>query len=303
MQPIDFRRLARLGKELPYRTGLSIDALREVPVTYRERKIKKRSGSIRVLSIPNPKLMVVQRLLLRKILQLLPMHPAAKGFRRRQGIFEHASLHAGKPWVVLMDISDFFPATTANRITRKLEEFNWPDDLINLIVRIACHPKTRGLPQGAPTSPALSNIVNWDMDVRLAGFARMRGYSYSRYADDIAFSPLSPDNPPPPFSCVHFAKALLSEYGYSLNAKKIRVLRSGQQQNVTGLVVNNSCNLPRTIRRRIRAAKHRLQLNKPLTSVSQPGDDIPMTAEQLQGWQSYLEMINIKSSKLRKPNQ
>lgn len=299
MQPLDFRKLAQLAKELPYRTGLSIDALHSVPLTYRERKIKKRSGSARVLSIPNPKLMAVQRLLLRKVLQLLPVHPAAKGFRRRQGIFEHASIHAGKPWVVLMDISDFFPSTKADPIRRRLGEFHWPNDLIEQIVRIACHPRTGGLPQGAPTSPVISNIVNWHMDVRFAGFARSRGYCYSRYADDIAFSPLATNNPPPPFSCVHFARAMLAEYGYSLNEKKVRVLRSGQQQTVTGLVVNNSCNLPRTIRRRIRSAEHRLLHAKPLTSVSESGEDTEMSVEQLHGWKSYLGMINRKSAQLR----
>ncbi|MEY3458485.1 MAG: hypothetical protein RL215_1642 [Planctomycetota bacterium] len=299
MEPLDFRRLARHGRDLPYRTGLSIDALREVPVTYRERSIRKRSGSSRILSIPNQRLMAVQRLLLRKVLQLLPMHPAAKGFRRRQGIFEHASIHSGKPWVVLMDIKDFFPSTAASRIRSKLEQFAWPAPLIDQLVRLVCHPQSGGLPQGAPTSPAISNIVNWELDTRLAGFARQNGLCYSRYADDLAFSPLSPTDPPPPWSSVRFAKTVLAEYGYELNERKIRVLRAGHQQNVTGLVVNSSCNLPRSIRRRIRAAEHRLQHDKPLTAVDHSGEETPMTAEQLQGWIGYSAMIARKTEQLR----
>lgn len=291
----------RLGRAVPYYTGLSDETLSSVVVSYRECRIRKRDGRERVLAMPNPRLKNVQRLLLRKVLRKLPIHPAAKGFRRGQSTVDHALLHSGKQFVVLVDIEDFFPSTQRWRVAQRLKHLGWSEDRIEQIVRLVCHPDTDGLPQGAPTSPAISNIVNWEMDVRLAGFARKRNLAYSRYADDIAFSPTGHGRVVNPYYVVRVVRTILADYGYLLRPDKIRVLRSDRQQNVTGLVVNRSCNLSRKVRRRLRAAEHRLKRAEPLSAVTEQGDATEMTPEQLHGWQSYVSMISTKVRQANNP--
>lgn len=297
MQEWNPKKLERIGRAIPYTTGLTEEILSGCVVSYRESRIRKRDGRERILSIPHPRLKHVQRLLLRKVLRKLPVHPSAKGFRRRQSTVDHAVAHSGKPFVVLMDIEDFFPSTQRFRVAQCLKRFGWSSERVHQIVRLVCDPETDGLPQGAPTSPAISNIVNWEMDVRLAGFARKQRLAYSRYADDIAFSPAGTGRLPNPYYVVRVAKAILADYGYLLRADKIRVLRSNRQQSITGLVVNSSCNLSRTVRRRLRAAEHRLKKGEPLSAVTESGDDTDMSPEQLHGWRSYLSMISKRTDR------
>lgn len=298
MKNLNSKRLEQLGRSFLYRTRLTEEKLANVPLTYREFRVHKRDGRERRLCSPNSELKYVQRIMLRKVFQLLPVHPAAKGFRRRQGIVDHALLHSGKPIVVLMDIEDFFNSTQGWRVSNILKGFGWSQELIDQIVRIVCHPETNSLPQGAPTSPVLSNIVNWELDVRLTAFARKRDLVYSRYADDIAFSPKGSGKISNPYDIIRIVNTILVEYGYVLRAEKSRVLRSCQQQNVTGLVVNNTCNLSRSVRRRMRSAEHRLSINGPLSSVTESGEATPMTPEQLRGWQGYAAMISKRVQKL-----
>jgi hypothetical protein len=94
-------------------------------------------------------------------------------------------------------------------------------------------------------------------------------------------------------------RAILADYGYLLRADKIRVLRSNRQQSITGLVVNSSCNLSRTVRRRLRAAEHRLKKGEPLSVVTEPGDANEMTPTQLNGWRSYLSMISKRNDRAK----
>lgn len=251
MQLDAYKRYQRLGKELPHRLGLTEEAIDQIPLSYREARIPKKDGRERILLIPNAQLKSIQRLILRKILCRLPIHPAAKGFRRRYCTADHAAVHSKKDFVILMDIENFFPSTSTERIVHSLLRFGWSQDMSQRVARIACQPDTGGLPQGAPTSPVLSNIVNWEMDKRLAIFSRMRGLAYSRYADDIAFSPLKAyENESGPGFIIRTVVEILSSYGYSLKAEKTRILRCSNRQTITGLVVNQSCNLPRYLRRR-----------------------------------------------------
>ena len=122
-----FRRCQELGKQLEYRTGLTEQVLAALPRTYREIRMPKRRGGFRTLSIPNRHLKEAQRALLRHVLQKLPVHPAAKGFRRRHSTLDHASLHAKKHFVVLLDIQDFFPSTSLGRVHRAFLRLGWPE--------------------------------------------------------------------------------------------------------------------------------------------------------------------------------
>jgi len=290
----------RLGEQFLHRSGLSPDSLTSVPLGYRETRIQKRSGGSRNLSIPNSDLKWVQQTLLRKLLRYLPVHPAAKGFVRRRSVADHAALHCGKPHVLAMDIRDFFDRTTEERIRARLERFGWDRSFVASVCRVVCHPTRGGLPQGAPTSPVLSNIVNSFMDHRLTRLADRCGYDYSRYADDLAFSPqLTRRHRTSLGYLKQGVRLILEDCGYEVQSKKTRVLRQGRQQVLTGLVVNDRCALPRTLRRRLRAAEHRQsrkfstpRSRQPLSDVTVAGEEENMTASQLHGWQSYHQMVS-----------
>jgi RNA-directed DNA polymerase len=141
------------------------------------------------------------------------------------------------------------------------------------------------LPQGAPTSPRLSNLVNYGLDARLAGLAARHGAAYTRYADDMTFSfPL--DDRTAIRAVIRGTKAILKEHGYALHMKhKLHIRRRHQQQVVTGLVVNDAVRLPRRTRRWLRAVEHR----------AANGGQATLGPAQLAGWRSLQDMIDARS--------
>jgi retron-type reverse transcriptase len=137
------------------------------------------------------------------------------------------------------------------------------------------------LPQGAPTSPRLSNLVNFRLDARLDALARKHGARYTRYADDMTFS-FDADDAASVRLVVRVAKRILREEGYELHERrKLRVLRRHARQKITGLVVNEGVRLPRETRRWLRAVEHHARERRALT----------LTPAQLEGWRAFQKMI------------
>lgn len=265
-------------QELVKRLGMSLEELRAVPIDYVEAFIPKRSGGSRRLLVPGEKLKSVQRRILRRVLAKLSVHPAVTGFESGQSIVHNANQHVGQAVVLKMDIEEFFPSTTASQITKYFQRVGWNREAAELLTKLTTHEN--GLPQGAPTSPRLSNLVNRRLDTRIAWAAKKRRATYTRYADDITIS-FSRDNAKRVRGMVQYVRHRLLAEGYRNNREKEIILRSHQQQRVTGLVVNERVNLPRETRRRLRAIEHRLNTGGPAT----------MTREQLEGWKALLAMI------------
>ena len=154
-----------------------------------------------------------------------------------------------------------------------------------------CVALTEGLPQGAPTSPYLSNLVNSTLDARLCGLAKKYQFHYTRYADDITLSAVgySRGNYG---SILHWMKQILSNYGYKLNLSKSRVITSQHQQLVTGLVVNKHVSLPRVTRRRLRAMNHYIQTGRIPMAPCGADTHVEINDRQVDGWNSYAYMVN-----------
>jgi uncharacterized protein (TIGR03067 family) len=266
-------------EELARRLGLPADSLEAFPVTYQQKAIPKRSGGLRRLSVPGDDLKALQRRLLRRLLARLKCHPAAKGFQRGESIVSNALPHAGRAVVVRLDVRDFFPATSARRVYRYFRTIGWNRPAARLLTRLCTHEG--GLPQGAPTSPRLSNLLNFRLDRRLAGMARKLGARYTRYADDITLSFAADDRDRIRY-LIRFVKRVAAEEGYRLHGrKKLHIRRQHQQQRVTGLVVNAGARLPRRTRRWLRAIEHHLRAGRPAT----------LTPRQLAGWHAFCHMI------------
>lgn|SRR5262245_16419550 len=280
--------------ELARRLGLGEAELRAVQPTYHEFTIpKRRSGTRRILA-PDTPLKKLQRRILRRVLARLRAHPAARGFERGQSIVTNALPHVGQPVIVRMDLRDFFQSTAQVRVYRYLRKIGWNREAAKLLVRLCVHQG--GLPQGAPTSPRLSNLVNYRLDARLSAMilrpmfrdprtggmipGRAVGL-YTRYADDLTFS-FQEDAAATIRHLIRRVQHIARRVGYELHLRrKLQIRRRHACQLVTGLVVNQRVNLPRRTRRWLRAVAHHLATGRPAT----------LTPAQLAGWRALQQMI------------
>lgn len=274
--------------ELARRLGVSSQELQSVDPQYRNFTIKKRSGMSRQIAAPNPELKSLQRKILRRLLARLSTHPSATGFQPGISFVDNARCHQSQRIIIRVDLVDFFPSIPATKVQAYFEKIGWSRKAAKLLTRLTTHDGM--LPQGAPTSPRLSNLVNYDLDVALTRvIARLDPHAiYTRYADDITISSSDPD-----FD-VHRAIRLILMvvrfHGYRPHIdKKFDVRRSHQRQTVTGLVVNQGVNLPREKRRWLRAVRHRSKLKD---AGGYLGPAPTLSEEQLQGWKSLQAMIS-----------
>jgi len=247
-----FRRLVgRLGLN-----HVRVRRLLHVPDAYRRFTIAKRGGGSRDILAPCRALKFVQRRILRRILQPLDRHPAAHGFRVYRGIRSNAAYHCGKEMVLSLDLADWFPSITSKRVYGLFRALGWPANLASVLTRLTTWEGR--LPQGAPTSPTIANLIARRLDCRLTGLATRRQLTYTRYADDLALSGSAAEvRRVFPLVC-----RIIKEEGFELSARKTRFMRRGRRQTVTGLVVNEKAHVPRKYRRRIRAALHQLSTGR-----------------------------------------
>lgn len=220
---------------------------------YRRFYLPKKGGGHRCIDSPARNLKEMQRWILDQILAKIPVHNQAMAYRSGLGIKDNAREHLGKSRVLRLDISNFFPSITFKMVYRVLAGAGYSRPVTTLLSRLCAYGGS--LPQGAPSSPALSNLVFLPIDRRLAGYAAKKGLSYSRYADDLIFSG---DFDPKATIC--FCRRVLAEYGFTLNESKLRVMRPHQRQTVTGLVVNERLNVSRKLRRQIIQQAHYIGL-------------------------------------------
>lgn len=220
---------------------------------YKVHSLPKKSGGKRNITVPDDRLKRLQRMLLREGFEKVFVHPSAHGFTRGRSILSNAKVHVGQPVVVNVDIQSFFPNTGYEQILKAssyLMDGKISEAAKHVIADICSFEG--GLPTGAPTSPAIANLVMRSADSAIAKVAKANGINYTRYADDLTFSGDSRA-----IQILPFVKRVLGQLGYQLDPKKTNIFRRGRRQIVTGLVVNQKPNLPRRIRRRLRAAVHR----------------------------------------------
>jgi len=294
--------------ELAQRLKMSELDLRRLQPKYQEFTIPKRSGGQRRIFAPVQDLKKVQRRILRRVLNQLRCHPAARGFERGQSIVTNASPHVRQSIVIRMDLKDYFEATKTERIRDFFRRIGWDKEAAGILTNLCTHHG--GLPPGAPTSPRLSNLVNYRLDTRLAALAKggktpcynprtgsqvdqavpAAGVAtYTRYADDLTFS-FPANDPGSVHRLIFFVKRIVKEEGYEVHMrKKLQIRRQHDQQRVTGLVVNDRVNLPRVVRRRLRAVEHHHRTGLPAT----------MTPAQLAGWKALQTMIAKQRSQSR----
>lgn len=229
--------------------------------------IPKSDGGQRAITAPRAALKRAQRAVLAKVLEVLPLHPCAHGFVKGRSVVTNARPHVGRALLVKLDLHDFFPTVDFRRVQGLFEYYGYNEEVSKLLAGLCTHRPVLAdgfvvwpgvLPQGAPTSPALANLVCRRLDARLEGVAKRFGAAYTRYADDLTFSFESAPKSLGRF--LWWVDQVTQQEGFALNARKRRILRPNQQQRVTGVVVNDRPTVPRSDRRRLRAILHQCRV-------------------------------------------
>jgi len=229
-----------------------IDILRNTSVHYTHFKLGKKGGGYRIISAPCPILLNLQKTIYKRILLSVNVHPASMGFRQNISIIHNAKAHLGKEQVLKVDIADFFGSIKKYRIIKAFEKIGYPSNISKVLAEL-CILEGK-LPQGAATSPTLSNIIAYDMDVKLASIAQKNNLTYTRYADDITFSGKDFD-----FELIlSLIYNIVKEEKFIIQRKKTRFLTEKKRKIVTGISVSSGekMTIPKAKKREIRKNIH-----------------------------------------------
>ncbi len=288
--------------------GITVGMLRHFSI-HREREavphyvtfaIPKRDGSPRLIMAPKRRLKDILRILHALLIERLPVHSAAHGFRRERSVRTNAEPHVGKTFVVRLDIRDFFPSLHVGRVRGYLVALGYGYPVAAVLATLMTEAErqpvevdgklfhvpvsSRYCVQGAPTSPGLANAIFLRADRRLAGFAAKLGFAYSRYADDLVFSG---DDASGAQAVCRLVPRILQEEGFAVNPAKTRVMRAGGRQRIAGVTVNAVLGLSRKERRLIRAMIHRANSG----TTTEPVKPVPERAHLL-GRIAWVRMLN-----------
>ncbi len=247
---IVYRELKSLESDLgiPLKTLFAVS--NSVSHHYRRVKLEKRSGGYRILSVPDEILKKIQSKIYEVILARCEVSQYASAYHFGASVQRNAAPHVGKRTMLKLDIKHFFDSILYSAVKDKCfpaERFSEP---VRILLTMLCYHGD-ALPQGAPTSPIISNIIMKDFDEAVGSFCRERGISYTRYSDDLTFSgDFDAD------VVKSFVKNELFARGFTLNSSKTRLIGRNARQTVTGIVVNDKLSSPRAYRRELRKELH-----------------------------------------------
>lgn len=284
---------------------------------YTHFEIPKKAGGTRTISSPDRRLKFVQTRLAELLYacqrEIVPVEQNVKrvlshGFQKNRGLSIHtnACKHTGRRFVLNVDLEGFFPALNFGRVRGffiKNRDFRLPEALATVVAQIACHDNQ--LPQGAPTSPIVSDLMARVMDVHLSKMAAGYGCTYSRYVDDLTFSTNLKAFPPAlatedpstgKWTAGIELRGRIWRQGFVLNEQKTRMQTRTARQEVTGLVVNRFVNVRSEVEASNRVLVHTLIKKGNCFHVDpQSGAKMPISLEQLGGRLSH--QFQIKASR------
>jgi len=258
-------------------------------------EIPKASGGTRTIHAPRKKLKAVQRKILDEIVAKIPTHDACHGFTKKRSIVTNATPHQKSAIVIRFDLEDFFPSIHFRRVRGLFVTCGYSEAIAALLAGLTTHRATLAagavvwpgaLPQGAPTSPAIANVVCKRLDARLSALAKKFGAKYTRYADDLAFS-FSDAKKANLGRFLWWVDQICQQEGFNENGAKRRVYRRGNQQRVAGLVVNDKVTIPRERRRKFRALLAHCKKEGLAAMIAKN----PSLRAELDGFAAYVHMV------------
>lgn len=279
-----------------YLVGYHLDYLLKVSNSpkkfYRYFQIPKKNGNYRSIAEPLPNLKFIQKWILEEILYKCETSQFAKAYRKKVSLKDNAKFHRGQKKVLTIDIVDFFGAIKPWKVYNFFVSLGYSKDVAFLLTKV-CTLKEK-LPQGASTSPALSNLLMKMSDEKIGAFCKEKQIRYTRYADDLTFSGDFDVG-----ELIIFIKEILNSQGFEINNDKTRVRGQHQRQEVTGIIVNKKLQV---------ASETRKQLRQQVYYIKKYGLDSHLTLikkekysylKHLLGLANHISFVNPKDTKAR----
>lgn len=226
--------------------------------------ISKKNGCLRLISAPNKQLKYIQTVLSKVLNEFYAPKKTAHGFIKQRSIITNAEIHTNKKCMLNIDIKDFFGSIHIGRVIGLFRSipFLFNNTIATSLAQLVCYKNH--LPQGAPTSPVISNLICRKLDNDLIMLASKHKVLCTRYCDDITFSTKARILPPQIAKKLDDGKVILgdelrlvfSNNNFVINEEKTRCQFFFNRQMVTGLTVNKKVNIPRKKYKHIRAIMH-----------------------------------------------
>jgi retron-type reverse transcriptase len=279
---------------------------------YRRFYIAKKTGGQRLISAPMPRLKKAQYWILNSIFSKAKTHASAHGFLAQRSIVSNALPHVGAEVVINLDLKDFFPTITYPRVKGVFQKMGYSESVATLLALLCTEPDIdeaqldgetwyvcsgeRFLPQGAPTSPAITNVLCHRLDCRLQGLAQKLGFTYTRYADDLTFS-ASGEGVKNVNKLKGLVYQIVQNEGFQVHPEKDKVMRKGSRKEVTGIVVNDKPGVDRKTLRQFRALLHQIEKTGIAGKTWGKGSDL---LSSIEGYANYVTMVDAAKGKVLK---
>lgn len=284
-------------------------------------KLKKRDGNFREIMSPAKDLKYIQKWILVNILSKYELADSCSGFRKQKSIYDNAKIHENSEIILKVDLLKFYDTITEKRVygvfkslgyvknlaysfakitTAKHRQSYWDnfDRSSKEILKELVEIKPPILPQGAPTSPAISNVLATKMDYRFEALAKKLKFRYSRYADDLTFS-INNEGKLPSLKLIN---KIIENEGFFINTKKTKYMKKGCKQYVTGLTTTNGINVSKEYRKKISehiyyCRKYGVNSHLEKRKVEFPKYNNIKFHDWLYGHMCFIKSINEKASK------
>lgn len=316
----DLERLAKNGLS-PFDTVEDLSKAMDLPIAelrflsfarevtevshYKKFQLVKKSGGKRQISAPMPRLKYAQYWILHNILNKIVLHEAAHGFVKKKNIVSNAQHHVQADLLINLDLKDFFPSISYPRVKGVFKSLGYSEQIATILALISTEPETeeveldgkkyyvsiseRKLPQGAPTSPAVTNIICRRLDARLKGLAKKYGFVYTRYADDLSFSTKG-EAVEKAHQLLSNVKKVLSAEDFTLHPDKLHIMRKGARKEVTGIVVNDKLSINAKELDRFRALVFQVEKDGSIEGKHWNGATNLLAA--MQGYANFVYMVD-----------
>ena len=273
---IVYRELSSLERDLGIDAKTLYAISNNIGKHYHKVKLPKKSGGYRNLSVPDAVLKSVQKRITEVLLIHMPVSRYAKAYRYGSSTLRNAKHHVGRQVVLKLDILHFFDSIRYSTVKNKVFPEVIYAEPLRILLTMLCYYKD-ALPQGASSSPAITNILLYEFDEQIGQWCRERGIAYTRYCDDMT---LSGDFEPA--ELIRFIRPELKKLGFLLNEQKTRIQHPGQRQNVTGIVVNEKMSIPADYRRKLRQELYYCRKFGIQEHLKKIGLEIPVDVHRLQ---------------------
>ncbi len=272
----DFSEITHISNYTIYQLSIHSDKY------YKIFTVPKKSGGLRTICQPSKKLKGLQSWILVNILNKLKVSGSCKGFEKGTSTVDNALPHKDANAILTLDLKDFFPTVKRNQIYSIFNSVGYNKTIATILTNICTFKGA--LPQGSPCSPKLANLSTWTLDLRIQGYVGKRGINYTRYADDLSFSGLSPVKV---VKIIPMIKKIIENEKFEINHSKTRIAGSSRAKTVTGLIIADSgIGIGKNKYKDLRAKIHHLTLPSEQTNTS--------LLNEVSGWLSYLNSVDKK---------